>query len=549
MLRFFTSVLVFILSSLSALAESDNFDPLTDKEVLRQAIYDNDISFVEAALAKSQEIFLAGDATGEDMRFLYQIFTTTNPKVISFVEGWLKAKPNSPYAHTAQAWIYFTAGWIIRGEKLARETYPEALNEFRILHHDAFLHAQEAYKADKRMIPASDALLRLANSTGTKRQAYKVLFEVMHDDPNIGTLNRGLTMTMPGWGGSWRMAEDMCDFYGPMIKDSEYDPVLYCKLYAGGELHAGERGDWVRATLKNTSIPSLDYLRLYQATSNYATRADAEFAYNYLNREHITWVYYAKRFDRNVAHRYGYDFISEDHQRRARDNALAGIEHDPFDPEWINDLQEGISRYSYTENGSFRISSIENPTREEQIEYARRLLVVAPYDPDHWRDYAQTKYPPNNPDDFLKDEPYLINALVYSNHDPVSLHHYVFTKWQQLDNLERLDTEPQSKEWKKLDALRKAKIEKERQRWLDRRERVNMDRDIRCPMMRAYRLLELICETTKNDQCVPNPMQREMYELVRNDVNKRRACTGEMSVPAHELFYSPIPVDLGEPGG
>ncbi|MEO0772809.1 MAG: hypothetical protein AAFZ04_06465 [Pseudomonadota bacterium] len=130
--------------------------------MLQQAIYDRDTPLVEAIIGDAHDMYLPGDADPDDMRVIFQLFTTTNPKVIGFTEDWLKQSPNSVYAHTAQAWIYFTKSWNVRGTKFARQTYPSALREFRRLQEATWHHAWAAYLQSPDFIPATDALLRTA---------------------------------------------------------------------------------------------------------------------------------------------------------------------------------------------------------------------------------------------------------------------------------------------------------------------------------------------------------------------------------------------------
>lgn len=243
---------------------------------------------------------------------------------------------------TAQAWNYYNAGWIIRSSGIALRIYPKALTEFSILYEKAWEYAEKTYEIDPRYIPASDGLIRLANSTGRTIKAYKVLHQVMKDDPNWGTLRRAVESTRPGWGRTWEMAVRMCYLYGPMI-EFKYDMVLYCKAYTGGEIHLGEHGERAVEIIRKNRIKDLDYLRLDSATSDRATRAEAAFAYNFLTRDGIANARYAKRFDRNVAWKYGYDFISEAHSRRAREYAREALENDPYDPGLIEIMKMTFS--------------------------------------------------------------------------------------------------------------------------------------------------------------------------------------------------------------
>jgi hypothetical protein len=224
--------LLFILFLIPPAAAqiSDPYTSIT-KDELRAAIYAGEVSKVETAFREAQAKFLRGEANVDDLRWLNEVFATTHPDVISFTGAWLKQYPNSIYAHTAQAWLLRDLSWIIRGGNYVRDTYPEALREFSKLQKKAWDHAYKAYEMDARYIPASDALIRLSLTGPNSVKGYKVLDQVMQDDPNWGTLYRAIDTTIPAWGGTWEMAVRMCNLYGPMI-ESEINMVLYCKAYA-----------------------------------------------------------------------------------------------------------------------------------------------------------------------------------------------------------------------------------------------------------------------------------------------------------------------------
>ena len=550
MFRYVHILLLVIFCASPVAAHAADPEPHTIKDEIWAAIDDGDYASVEASLANAQMDFLRGGLSGNDMRELFSLFHVNNPDLIRFVDGWLSDHPHSPFAHTAQAWLLHKISWGIRGDGPAREIYPRALAEFREMQFLAWHHALQAYETDKRFLPASDAILGLANPTGGQRRGYDVLREVMETDPNMGTLTRGVGLTHAGWGGggSWQKAQKICDHYGPMIDGYSTDPVTYCKLYARGNYHRDKDSRaWLIETLMTGDYPDLEHLVLFRFTHSTATRAEAMFARAYLTREGVTNVEYAREFDWNLALKYDFDFISEAHQRRAQTEARAALKRDPYNPELIRTLQSSISRLTRTEE-SFRSTVVDDPTREERIEYARRMLVASPYNPRNWSDYGRALYP-QSPENVLKDEPFNINKIVYSDHAPGYLLGYAFDKWRLLAALERLDTDPESEAWKRLSEERRAQAEKTRQEWLAVRGRVNLDTEIRCPMMRAYRLFQFVCETSRDSECNAGTEQTEMIEIVRDDVNRRRVCTGVMAVDALDLFYSPIHVDLSAPEG
>lgn len=549
MLRYIFSLLLAICCATHVAAQAD---PATEaaKDELWAAISASDYAAVEAIVANAHADYLKTGKNQDQTRELLGLFDANNPMLDHFADAWLETYPNSPFAHTARAMLYNNVAWNIRGEGLARFTYPDALREFSWMQFKAWEHAEQAYEADNRLLPASDATLRLALPNGERRYGYDVLHQVMKTDPNMGSLRRGLWLSSTSWGrgGGWDQAEKLCDSYGPDVDWHEGDPVTYCKLVAGAWVHHAKRGQWAHDILKEGDYPSLELIVVKRLANRSATRADAHFIQAYLQREGVTDADNAGKFDRYVAHKYNLDFMGEAHSRRARAHAREAIKRDPYNPELLETLLAGISG-ARMKGDRFSTRQLERPTPEERLEYTRRLLVASPYDPQRWYSYGTVLYPPTNPEDLLKDEPFRINTVVYSDHKRSRLLQRAIDKWNLLDSLERLESETQSDAFQGLDDERKAEVRGQIQRWLAARATIDMDQDIRCPMMRAYRLFEALCKDFESDECDVHPQQAEMFEIVRADVNKRQVCTGIMSARTHELFFDPVPVDLSAPEG
>ncbi len=550
MRHFITAFFTALFFAARAAMATENPETEAAKDELWAAITNTDYAAAEAIIANAHAEYLQNGTNQNRTRDLLGLFYANNPMLDRFAEGWLDTYPNSPFAHTAHAWLLHKRSWDIRGPGPAREIYPLANALFRRMQFEGLDDAQAAYSLDNRLLPASDAVLRLAVSTGAFETAYEVLHEVMKNDPNMGTLRRAIGMTAPGWGpgGTWEAAVQLCEFYGPMITNHDTDPVEYCKIFAAGEYHPDkERRDWLFNAVTSGDYPEFEHFVLPRYTHNNATRAEAEFARAYLNRTDVTEPRHAENFDMNVANRYGFDFVQHIHQLRARDHALEAIKRDPYNPALLKTLLRGVSRMS-REDDILRSTMIVKPTHDEHLEYTRRMLVAAPYDPENWQAYGSTKIP-QTPENLLKDDPIQVNTVVYSDHEPRYVLGYAIDKWQLLASLERIEHEPQSEAFQRLSPERQKRARGEIQKWIAARENINLDEDIRCPMMRAYRLYKLLCETSRSIDCSIDPRQQEMFEIVRADITKRRVCTGVMSVPAHELFFTPIPVDLSAPEG
>jgi len=118
----------------------------------------------------------------------------------------------------------------------------------------------------------------------------------------------------------------------------------------------------------------------------------------------------------------------------------------PYDPGLIEIMQKGILRFSLLEGDGAKSTLVERLSREEETEYARRLLVIAPYNPRYYLGYAQSKFE-NTPENFLKNEPFGINEIVYSNHMPERIMSYMSNKFTQLNIVQIAATGEYGEEW------------------------------------------------------------------------------------------------------
>lgn len=89
MLRSLFCLLLGISLFTPVVAHSSDSYPIITKDELRSGIYAHDFRTVENTLADGQAMYLKGEATHDDLRWLFEVFATTNPKVISFTKDWL----------------------------------------------------------------------------------------------------------------------------------------------------------------------------------------------------------------------------------------------------------------------------------------------------------------------------------------------------------------------------------------------------------------------------------------------------------------------------
>ncbi|MEM7733136.1 MAG: hypothetical protein AAF280_10175 [Pseudomonadota bacterium] len=523
MLRIFSFCFSCLLFITAAHAQGEDPSEILDKGALQQAIYDGDVPLVEAMIGDAHNMYLSGDAEPDDMRVIFQLFTTTNPKVIDFTENWLNQSPNSVYAHTAQAWIYFNKSWNVRGPNFARQTYPPALREFRRLQEATWHHAWAAYVQSPDFIPATDALLRTAVQLGRTGEGLDLIEEIMEDQPNMGSLYRAVGMTHPGWTRhTWDRAEWLCETYAPMIEWSrDEDPLMHCLIDAAMTIHESTHRDWGYEMLVQGFAPSLDFYRLNAATWHTATRTEAEFAHAYLTRPDVTNYRFARQHDEYIAMRYGFEFISHDHLLREQEIARAQLEHDPYNPDLIKTLSTDVAQWTRSADSGVTVRLIKRVPESEQIDLAQRLLISAPYDPENWRNFLGKVGRGLRPETFQAYDPFFNNVVVYSNHSPDSLAYLLGNKAQAHKFLGMAKTAGLP-DWDEV---------------LARKDWTN---DIFCPTVRAYRLREHVCESVDGHACTQNAEFEAFYEMAMAQSAQDNICTWERTTPIRDLFFKPI---------
>ncbi|MFT7593965.1 MAG: hypothetical protein ACI8R4_001282 [Paracoccaceae bacterium] len=218
---------------------------------LLQAIEQKQFDRVEQILASAHEKLRQDLETPDQLRNRFGVFETTNPDVIEFVSTWRARNPDSIYAKTAQTWVFYAIGSNVRGVKFIRQTYPVALEIHRNMYSEAQDLAMQAFTEDNALISASDAVIVLSSFTGNQNAALEVLGRVMELRPNWGSLTRALDMTNQQYDGSVELADALCNYFGPLIPETNVDIVQACVTWASFVYH-GHRRDEIREWMRES---------------------------------------------------------------------------------------------------------------------------------------------------------------------------------------------------------------------------------------------------------------------------------------------------------
>jgi len=528
MLRTFLALTLIALWASAATARMTEPPPVIDRDGLRTVIHQRDFERIEEIMAQTHEMLLAGTATPDDMRVKFHDFTTTNPDVIAFTKDWLAKYPDSPYAQTAQAWVYYTIGWNVRGHKFSRETYYLAMREHRDLHDAALGLAWAAYETDKTLIPASDAIIRLGNSTGTKFDAFEVLDDVMTTQPNWGTLDRALSFSNRGYGGTSDMADGMCEHYAPQLEVNSKTAVRACIMDASFS-HLGHRRDEIRGWLAEDTNPRFDWYRVRDMLSSYEISDDQVALANHFFMETVTADYrLAQKFDRQFSWIPGIQHFQEIVLERAKEWADAELEHDPYNLEALEILLIPSHKITKIDDTTAFFKPTGEPTEEEALDYMRRRLLAAPYNSDFWLAYTRAvrdhyKIVFQQPEKSRLMDDLWTNVIVFSNHSPDNLQRFINYKILMLDQIQQAGI-TLFDDW-------------------------DQDANIYCPMLRSHRLLEAaLNEGASFDDAVPLTGDRlAQFEEILDQAITSDQCQWVLNTAVEDLFFKPAKVKLSSP--
>ena len=501
---------------------------------LRDAVYNRQVDRVETELEIAQKAFEAGEITADDMRVLFSIFAVTHPDLISFVGNWQEAHPASPYAKVAQAWVYYRAGWIVRGNKSARQTHPEAMEKHRLLHHDSLELALEAYEENPKLIPASDAIVLLGNTGGNKQKSFEVFDQTMQDVPNWGTIERAFTFTHPGYGGSYEMGQAICEHYAPLAEHERNNLTRYCHI--AFLIQRNPIREWPKmalALLKEENDPDLDYLVFIARLNNHPqTLEDAEYLRDYGDKHGFDTLRRARYYDNNTANRYGFAPKYFEMLEREKLRAQEALEHDPYSPELLDILSQTSTRITKTQNGWRFAPDKNSPSPEQEIDFLVRRVVVAPYNPEQWGKLAHaleslSRRSHRDGRDLIRWDDFYGNAVYYSQHDPKHLETFLHKKITQL-----MLFRGAREEGIKFNG------------WDIALRRVDEVNDIICPIIRAGRLLEFIRPQEPQNSAFVEQYQPIIDTLAR-EATQAGDCRQVLDADIEALAFAPTVMDIG----
>lgn len=519
-----TSLSVLALISLFS-AEMGRATPLSP-EAFRDAAFAGDRAAVEAALREQHQIDLAARSAIWHERTLFATFSNLHPTLDRFTTDWLADDPNSAYALTARGWYLYTRGYVVRGERMPRETYPAAMDLFRQDHNTAMALFRKAAALQPDLVAASDGILRTGRSTGSKEDVKAELARIMQIAPFPGSIRRAANALEPHWGGSLPEMLETCETYAPLVVDPPNFDAETCAIFIiyESDLWDGRIKQAAASALAENNHPALENYHLREVLEN-GSPAEVIEALRPAEND-PDWqlsTYEARLLDEAefaLSGSAGYPTYSR--LKAAKDREVAALRAEA-DLAPLNGavLRGYINALAYNS---------ETPAERALIDHAdihRRLkqqLDAMPYDADSWS-FMAGQWLDNTLTGLENADLFQQNALAYSNHGLQFLAEALNAQYRAIHFPEEAAQFGYVVESLTDDPAR-------------------TDRVLYCPFIRNIRLMEAQCRAAGKDwnECVQDQFTPAFIPQLMAKTANPQACEWERNAPIRSLYYTPLSV-------
>ncbi len=438
------------------------------------------------------------------------VFVVVNRERFAQANDWLAAKPDSPYAAAALAWLHYKRAWEYRGNSLVRYVSAEAWDHFRVERDLAEEMAERALEEGDDFLPAIDALLQLRRIGGNKMPVSPLVMRALNVAPGRHALLLGLQALDPKWGGNPAEVAALCADAVPKIPDYSEELCLIDTVFTLGLSGAA------RATalgyLDKQDEAFLDNDRLDAYLNEWRDRPEAkDEAMRILDAQGgnaSEWELnaYATQFGRR-------DYYEAMHPK-LRENMRDRLAYSPQESSVVGWLADDIMRrHSY-----------QDPLDAPKEAFAMWLdtLELSAFDGNTWLLGSHIDSIANGAWDYERRKPFFENAIYYSNYRP-----YAFSEYMMfLGQLYQIATNPKMRVSPGV-AFDDAKIEAATS----------------CEMVRAVRFFYEACQMNPSDRgCRTFGVVEEAIASARKLLDEE-GCERERTAPLEELAYSPVPIE------
>ncbi len=485
--------------------------------ILRDHITAQDVAAVEAMF---QTVRADSRKSRADQRDLFAVFEQLHPDTDTFTKAWVAAQPASAPAMVARGTYLKALGWAYRGNAYANDAYPERLTAFRAAHLEGLALMEHARDAAPDLLAASDGVIAMSYTTGNQSAVIPEVRRIMAIAPNRATLLKAATALAPQWGGSTADILAMCNLFADAVTDQPgYDDRI-CLIdgLMSANLGPGFQRDQALSMLANSDSPLLDFWREEHVVGE--TPSDRIANLQRIKASRALTTFEARLYDQDaqtLAVLTGTPLPAE---------LPAAVTEAMTRTKWWVDVSPGNPVMVADYFNAIQDGSTVNGIRFDSAELRRIFsshLKIARYTPWVWLELALNEA--YSATDELTGievaQPYMINAIAYSNHGQDALVQAFRMKFPLV-----------------FSALANAQPPADVKRF---------HRVVQCPMVRELRLLLARCETEGLDfeTCTNGlPYQASNMEGLVNDIRQAGVCKAETETDLTDLFYTPVPVEF-----
>ena len=204
-----------------------------DLDEARRLAREPSVETIEAAFASHQAAFNAGEILPKEFERAYDAFITTGPRVLSLVDQWRSAMPESPQAMAAKAATLVHLAVVLRGNQARRLMPVNSLVKVYELYAEAHPLLIEALDLEPRQVYAASLLINMISYLGDEEAEARARIALRDygnpEDLFFFDFNRLLSQS----GGDAEQMHEFCRQNAPgiaTITEDECDAVVTLRL-------------------------------------------------------------------------------------------------------------------------------------------------------------------------------------------------------------------------------------------------------------------------------------------------------------------------------
>lgn len=231
MKRIFLSLLfLYLLAPLPGYA-------VTPPAHLLQQLKAGDYASLDRLITSQQYAYETGARNELEILQTLNTFHSSNDGLEGLLNKWVAHNPDTYPAYLARGSHYVHIAGLLRGTKFANKTSKQQFANMRRYHNRALEDFNTALSLNPKLMYAYSMLIRIATSSGTERDIYRLSHDALQIDPSSYLVHRQVMFKLqPKWGGSTkRINKWLVQKIKPQLRNN---PLLKALLGYPEYLHA-----------------------------------------------------------------------------------------------------------------------------------------------------------------------------------------------------------------------------------------------------------------------------------------------------------------------